>query len=65
MKEVANFRKSIKRILKKNPSLKNYLAEEYRDIYQDAVDIMRFDFDIPDDNFVALEQIMNEDYFGN
>ena len=65
MKEVANFRKSIKRILKKNPSLKNYLAEEYKDIYQDAVDIMRFDFDIPDDNFIALEQIMNEDYFGN
>ena len=64
MKEVTNFRNRINRILKKNPSLKNYLAEEYRDIYKDAVDTMQFDFNIPKDNFVELEQIMQSNYFG-
>ena len=32
MREVTNFRNKIQRILKKNPSLKNYLADEYSEI---------------------------------
>lgn len=63
-KEVANFRISIKRILRKNPSLKNYLAEEYEKIFQDAVYIMSFDFKIPENNFVELDTILDENYFG-
>ena len=62
--EVVNFRNRIKRILKKNPSLYNYLKSEYFDIYQDAIATMVFDFAIPEDNFVEIEQIMQDDYFG-
>ncbi len=64
MREVTNFRNRIKRILKKNPSLNNYLKTEYSDIYQDAIATMSFDFDIPEDNFVEVEQIMESNYFG-
>lgn len=62
--EVVNFRNRINRILKKNPSLKNYLESEYFDIYQDAIATMVFDFEIPEDGFVEIEQIMKNDYFG-
>ena len=64
MQEVTNFRNRIKRILKKNPSLNSYLEAEYADIYQDAIATMSFDFDIPEDSFVEVEQIMDKDYFG-
>lgn len=64
MQEVTNFRNRINRILKKNPSLKNYLAAEYPDIYQDAVKVMKFQFEIPNDNFVPLNRVMEEDFYG-
>ena len=64
MREVTNFRNRIKRILKKNPSLNGYLKAEYSDIYQDAIATMSFDFNIPEDSFVEVEQIMENDYFG-
>ena len=64
MAEVSNFRSRINRILKKNPSLKNYLASEYSDIYQDATKAMRLLFEIPENNFVDLAIIMQDDYFG-
>lgn len=64
MQEVTNFRNRIKRILKKNLSLRNYLQAEYVDIYQDAIATMSFDFDIPENSFVEIEAIMNKDYFG-
>ena len=64
-KEVVNFRSSIKRILKKNPSLKNYVAEEYEDIYQDAIAAISREFPIPDHNFLSLETIMKDDFFGH
>ena len=64
-KEVTNFRNRIKRILKKNPSLKSYMASEYPEIYSDAVKYMSYDFNIPEDSFVELETIMQEDYFGS
>ena len=64
IREVVNFRTRIKRILKKNPSLRNYLKEEYQDIFQDAVKVTRCDFTLPDDNFIPLQQIMEEDYWG-
>ena len=64
MVEVTNFRSRINRILKKNPSLKNYLASEYLDIYQDAVKAMKLLFEIPQNELIELEQIMQENYFG-
>ncbi|MEM9272085.1 MAG: DUF29 domain-containing protein [Cyanobacteria bacterium P01_F01_bin.143] len=42
MAEVSNFRSRINRILKKNPSLKNYLASEYSDIFYDSTKAMKF-----------------------
>ena len=63
-REVVNFRNRINRILKKNPSLKNYMAQEYGDIFQDAIAVMKVDFDLPRNSFVTLEEIMKDDYFG-
>lgn len=62
--EVVNFRKRIKRILKKNPSLNNYLKEQYREIYQDAIAIMSQQFDIPDEEIITSEKLLQDDYFG-
>ena len=64
MVEVTNFRSRINRILKKNPSLKNYLVSEYSDIYHDAVKAMALLFEIPKNELIELEQIMQDDYFG-
>lgn len=64
MQEVTNFRNRIKPILKKNPSLNNYFEAEYSDIYQEAIAIMTCDFDIPQDNFVEIKEIMDKNYFG-
>ena len=64
-REVVNFRIRINRILRKNPSLKNYLTEEYRDIFDDAAKVVQLDFALPDNNFIHFQQIMKEDYFGN
>ncbi|MEL6441479.1 MAG: DUF29 domain-containing protein [Cyanobacteria bacterium J06621_8] len=64
MAEVSNFRSRINRILKKNPSLKRYLASEYSDIYQDAIKAMRLLFKISENDFLDLEVIMKDDYFG-
>ncbi|BAU66017.1 hypothetical protein STA3757_34170 [Stanieria sp. NIES-3757] len=64
MVEVTNFRSSINRILRKNPSLKNYLNAEYQYLYQDASKAMVLLFEMPKDNFAALDKIMQDNYFG-
>lgn len=61
MAEVANFRGRINRILKKNPSLKNYIANEYDDIYQDAITTIKFQFNLPDNCLLSLQEVMMED----
>ena len=63
-KEVINFRYEINQILKESPSLKNYFQQNYQDWYFNSVKAMKREFDIPNDNFVSSEIIMNEDYFG-
>lgn len=62
--EVVNFRNRINRILKKNPSLKNYLKSEYTDNYKDAIAAMSESFKIPDESYIAVEEVMKQDYFG-
>ena len=62
--EVINFRNRIKRIIKKNPSLKNYLIEQYSEIYQDAIATMSEQFDIPSETKIESENILSDDYFG-
>ncbi len=63
-KEVVNFREEIKSILDESPSLNNYLEKNYADWYKKSVKAMRQEFTISDDNFVALQVIMTDDYFG-
>ena len=36
----------------------------YVEVYQDAVDSRKIEFDIPEDNFIGLEQMLKKDYFG-
>ena len=62
--EVVNFRNRVNRLLKKNPSLKNYLASEYIDNYHDAIAAMSESFEIADRSVISVEKIMNQDYFG-
>ena len=61
--EVNNFRNRIKRLLKRSPSLRNYMSEIYPEIYQDAVSSWRIEFDIPDSEPIPLEKILDKDYF--
>lgn len=63
-REVSNFRNRIKRILKKNPSLQNYLEAEYEDIFKDAVKNMSFEFEIPQGSTIECDLLMDEDFFG-
>ncbi len=62
--EVVNFRNRINRLLKQNPSFKKYMAEVYPGVFADVVESWQIEFDIPEDNFVELKQIMEQDYFG-
>ena len=62
--EVVNFRNRINRLLKQNPSFRKYMAEVYPEIFADAVESWQIEFNIPDDNFVELEQIIKPNYFG-
>jgi hypothetical protein len=63
-KEVVNFREEIKSILEESPSLNNYFAQNYLDWYEKSVKAMKREFFIPTDNFVDLETIMTDEYFG-
>lgn len=62
--EIVNFRNRIKRLLKRSPSLKRYMQEIYLEVYQDAVESQKIEFDIPEDNFLELDKILEKDYFG-
>ena len=62
--EVVNFRNRISRLLDRSPSLKNYMSSIYARIFADAVTAQQIEFTIPQDSFIALEQILNKDYFG-
>ncbi|MGK7898765.1 MAG: DUF29 domain-containing protein [Xenococcus sp. (in: cyanobacteria)] len=63
-KEVVNFRNEVKEILEDSPSLRNYLQENYAAWHRKSVNAMRQEFEIPDNNLIPLESILEEDYFG-
>ncbi len=60
--EVSNFRKRIKRLLKRSPSLKVYLTEIYDEIYQDAIDSWQIEFDIPEHEQIPLDKILDNNF---
>ncbi len=61
--EINNFRNQIRKIIKRSPSLKNYLIEIYFETYQDALESKRFEFDIPDHQPISLENVLDKQYF--
>lgn len=62
--EVANFRNQINRLLKRNPSFKKYMEEIYPEIFAEVVQVRKLEFDIPNNIFIELEEIIKIDYFG-
>ena len=63
--EVINFRQRLKRLLKQNPSFNRLLADIYPEIFQNAVNAWRVEFEIPADTcFIELEQMLKDDFFG-
>ena len=61
--EATNFRNQINRLLKRSPSLKNYMAEVYLDIYRDALEARSKVFDIPEHEPFPLEKILDKKFF--
>jgi hypothetical protein len=61
--EIINFRRRIKRLIKQNPSFKPLLTQMYPEVFQDVIDAWKIEFDIPDNSYIELEQMLKEDYF--
>ncbi len=61
---MVNFRNRIFRLLDRSPSLKNYMEQIYPKVFQDARNAQQIEFDIPQDSFIDLKQILEKDYFG-
>ena len=66
-REIRNFRKQIKRELKASPSLKNYLVEQFSELYQDARELVSDASGLPLDYFpespiAPLEKVLDENW---
>ncbi len=66
-REIANFRKQIKKELRASPSLKRYLVEIYLESYQDGRDLASKRSQLPLSTFpekpiASLEEILDEDW---
>ncbi len=61
--EIRNFRAQIKKILRKNPALKNKLEPIWEDIYPVRISIMGELFSIPDNQNISLDDALSDDWF--
>ena len=66
-REIANFRKQIRKELKASPSLKRYLTEIFEESYQDGKDLASKHSQLPLNTFpekpiASLEQILDENW---
>ncbi|MDJ0579315.1 DUF29 domain-containing protein [Crocosphaera sp.] len=61
--EIRNFRAQIKKIIRKNPALKNKLEPIWKEIYPVRISIMGELFSIPDNNHISLEDALSDDWF--
>jgi PAS domain-containing protein len=66
-REIANFRKQIRKELKASPSLKRYLIEIYSESYEDGRDLASKHSQLPIHTFpektiASLEQILDENW---
>lgn len=60
-KECVNFRGEIKRIFRKNPSLKNYLNQEFDSLRAEAIAAESREFHVPEDFMISLEDSLEKD----
>lgn len=61
--EATNFRNQIARLLKRSPSLKNYMSEVYLELYENAIESRSKIFDIPEHKPFPLEKILDKNFF--
>jgi hypothetical protein len=62
--EVKNFRSRINRLLRRSPSLHQYMENIYPEIFEETKDIWQVEFMIPEDCWIDLQEIMEKEYFG-
>ena len=63
--EVNAFRDSVNKIISKNPSLKNYLIQEYSDNFKSAKRRVGESFYIPEDYYIDLDRVLDLDFYGD
>ncbi|MEA5536424.1 DUF29 domain-containing protein [Crocosphaera sp. XPORK-15E] len=62
--EITNFRVQIKKIIRKNPALKNKIETIWTEIYPERISVMSKLFSIPDtDNNITLDNALLDDWF--
>jgi len=66
-REIRNFRKQINKDLRASPSLKNYLSEQFVELYQDARELVSDASGLPLDAFpeqpiAPLEKVLDENW---
>ena len=61
--EATNFRNQIDRLLKRSPSLRNYMSEVYLELYENAIESRSKIFDIPEHKPLPLEKILDKNFF--
>ena len=61
--EINTFRKQIKRIIRKNPSLKKYALAEYAENFEIAKIRMSGYFEIPDDFYLSINEALADQNF--
>ena len=63
--EVSNFRDNIIDTLEDSPSLKKYLKDNYDDWYDKTVKRVSRVFTVPENERIALSELLSEEYFGD
>ena len=61
--EIKNFREQIKKIIRKNPALKNKIESIWIEIYPVRISVMRELFLIPDTVDISLENALSDHWF--
>jgi hypothetical protein len=67
-REIANFRKQIKRILEDSPSLSHYLEDSFDGCYRDGTELVADQSKLPismfpEEPIATLEQVLDETWF--
>lgn len=52
----------IKRILRRNPSLNEFIEQEYSEIFDNAIALSQYLFEVPENSFIKLSNILNLEF---